>query len=262
MSEADRRRGSLGGLPRRASQVAAILVAFMIGGASIAFWAGGSGVDGGRDDVISTGGEVVTGVGETTTARLHDGTVIRLAPQSRLFLPASPGEREVTLEGKAFFAVASNPDNPFLVRTPAGEARVLGTRFELDVRQDELRLLVVDGRVALATERTEIDVRSQQLTYVRSGEDPLTLEIEDVWPLLAWMGDFLAFESTPLSEVRLELKRRFGVELEFHHPSLAEETVTVWFGAEPIEEVVLVLCRLTDTSCSLDNSQVHMTRRR
>ncbi|MGH7576103.1 MAG: DUF4880 domain-containing protein, partial [Longimicrobiales bacterium] len=63
--------------------------------------------------------EVVTGSTELATVKLGDGTVIRLAPSSRLQFAgtASPGEdggREVTLDGRAFFVVAKQPaERPF-----------------------------------------------------------------------------------------------------------------------------------------------------
>jgi transmembrane sensor len=245
----------------RRAQVAGIAVALVVGAVGAGAWWGGAS-EMAPEQGVAVRGEIITGVGETTTTRLADGTVIRLAPETRLILPSTPQEREVTLHGKAFFAVSADPDNPFLVRTGSGEARVLGTRFELDARPGQLRLLVVEGRVNLKTSQSEVDVRSRQLTQVQDDGAPLTVEIADVWPMIGWIGSFLAFESTPLREVSAELRRRFEVELEFDDPQLADETVTVWFGDEPIEDVLLVLCRLMETDCSMDNSRVRMKRRR
>lgn len=205
--------------------------------------------------------EVVTGVGETATARLPDGTVVRVAPESRLVLPAAGNEREVSLDGQAFFAVVRNPEEPFMVRTPSGDARVLGTRFELAARGGHFRLLVVEGEVAVSSSDTEVSVGPRQMTHLREGEQPATVEVEDVWALLGWMGQFLAFESTPLREVRAELERRFDVRLQFDDPALADETVTVWFGDEPIEEIASVLCRLVESECAMDDSLIRMSRR-
>ncbi len=208
----------------------------------------------------SSAGEVVTQAGETMTTRLPDGTIVRLAPESRLVLPTSADNRTVTLDGKAFFAVSKDPANPFVVRTPSGVARVLGTRFELNARRDHLRLLVVEGRVSVASGEAEVQVGTRQMTHIREGEAPSTVDVDDVWPLLSWMGDFLAFESTPLRDVRTELERRFDISLVFDDPDLAEETVTVWFRNESIDEVVSVLCRLLETHCSVSDSVVQMSR--
>lgn len=246
---------SAGPLKRRLLQFAGLAAAFVVG-LGIAYAPGDGGPADGKPD------EIVTGASETATTRLSDGTVIRLAPESRLVLPSAADARRVMLDGQAFFAVAKDPERPFLVQTPSGEAHVLGTRFELDAQRGHLRLLVVEGQVAISSGASRVDVRAGQLAQVRENEAPSKVEVDDVWPLLDWMGRFLAFESTPLREVQHELETRFDLTLEFEDPSLAEETVTVWFRDEPIPEVVAVLCRLVDTRCAMEDSIVRMSRRR
>lgn len=204
--------------------------------------------------------EVVTGVGESSTTHLADGTVIRLGPESRLTIPRDPASREVRLDGTAFFAVASDSVAPFVVATSAGNARVLGTRFELSTRASDLRLVVVDGRVALDSGDMEVEVKGSEVSHISAGGTPTVTPVDDVWPLLAWMGGFLAFESTPLHEVGSELQERFGVNLVLDDPTLADETVTVWFGDEGIEQVATVLCRLVEASCTVEESSIVMRR--
>src|SRR5207247_1917000 len=82
--------------------------------------------------------EFVTGATEAATIHLRDGTVVRLAPQSRLRLTGVPGVREVTLDGRAYFAVAKLAGRPFTVKSRGGQAVVLGTRFEVDARGEEM----------------------------------------------------------------------------------------------------------------------------
>ena len=102
-----------------------------------------------RDAAIPGWGatEVVTGATELATVQLGEGSVVRLAPSSRLRVLAGR-ERAVNLEGRAFFAVERMPRHPLRVHTPPGR-RVLGTRFELATNADRLELRVVEGRVAL-----------------------------------------------------------------------------------------------------------------
>src|SRR5439155_10629850 len=50
--------------------------------------------------------EFVTGPADMATVRLNDGTVVRLAPRSRLRVISGRNSREVTLDGHACFAVA------------------------------------------------------------------------------------------------------------------------------------------------------------
>ncbi|MQA92446.1 MAG: hypothetical protein GEU90_19835 [Gemmatimonas sp.] len=67
---------------------------------------------------FGTGG-VVTGAGEAVTVKLGDGTIVRLAPESRLRMMGQTGRREVWMDSRAFFAVTKVEDRPFVVRTHA-----------------------------------------------------------------------------------------------------------------------------------------------
>lgn len=218
------------------------------------------GMRGGADPSTSPnrGSEVVTGVGETSTAVLEDGSVVRLGPRSRLIISPDGVPRAVDLHGTAFFAIAHDPERPFRVQTPAGEARVLGTRFEMSTQDQDLRVVVVEGRVAVSSAGGEVEVGRSQVSHVRQGGKPSLLEVDDVWALVDWIGGFLAFESTPLEEVGEELQRRFNVTLELADPRLAEETVTARFGEEPLDEVLAVLCTVLQTRCQISGSVVRM----
>lgn len=87
-------------------------------------------------------GESVTGPGETATIVLGDGSVVRLAPKSRIEILGVGDSRDVALDGTAYFAVAPMEGYPFRVVTRVGEALALGTRFELRAQGEELRLVV------------------------------------------------------------------------------------------------------------------------
>src|SRR5687768_3722157 len=115
--------------------------------------------DAAEKDFAFGAGAFVTGPKETATLVLSDGTVVRLAPQSRLRIPGVSGSREVFMEGRAYFAVAKMPGYPFQVRTQAGEAVVLGTRFELQADGADLRLVVLEGRVALGAGGKQVEDR-------------------------------------------------------------------------------------------------------
>src|SRR6185295_14806081 len=112
--------------------------------------------------------EVVTGATELATVQLGEGSVVRLAPSSRLRVLAGR-ERAVHLEGRAFFAIERMPQHPLRVHTAAGDARVLGTRFELASNANQLELRVVEGKVALSTQRERVEVAAGEQSVVQNG---------------------------------------------------------------------------------------------
>lgn len=202
--------------------------------------------------------EFVTGPGEMVTARLNDGTVVKLAPSSRLRARGTARTREVWLDGRAFFAVARDESRPFTVRTRAGDALVLGTRFEVLLDQQDLRVVVVEGKVALSAGDEVVEVEAGQIANVADGAPPGVSSVADLEPYTGWLGNFIVFQSTPLSSVARELERRYAVSVQISDPDLEEKTVTAWFNDESLREIVSVVCRVVAAHCTVQGSVVHI----
>jgi transmembrane sensor len=194
-------------------------------------------------------GEIVTGAFEMVTTRLSDGSVVRLAPQSRLLVTASGPSREVWLDGRAFFAVAPDNERSFIVRTRAGDAVVLGTRFDVKVDENGMQVIVVEGRVAHQAGGRAVQVLAMEVSHVTGAGEPTVRRIDDPVPLLQWLGEFLVFQATPLRDVARELERQFGVAVRVADTRVGERTVTAWFTHETLEEVLLIVCRAADAHC-------------
>ncbi len=87
--------------------------------------------------------------------RLEDGTLITLEPGARLrFLRHFPAnQREIYLEGDAFFKVSKDPNRPFYIYCNGLVTHVLGTSFS--IRTDKL------------SRRTEVSVRTGKVEVYR-----------------------------------------------------------------------------------------------
>ena len=214
--------------------------------------------------------EFITASGETAMVRLEDGSLIRLGPGSRLTTAAAAGgegqapsssARQVTLHGEAFFSVATNGEQPFLITTAAGTARVLGTRFHLAAQAEEIAGVVVEGRVALAGTDQEVEVGAGQATRLLRGiPGPVTsaLPLKDV---AGWMRDFLVFHDTPMAVAMREIGERYGTEVDIGEPALLERTLTMWFLSKSLEEVMTVVCGVIDASCTIGEGVVRIRAR-
>lgn len=200
--------------------------------------------------------EFVTGPDEMVTVRLSDGSVVRLAPQSRLRTVSSGTVRDVWLDGKAFFAVAHDERRPFTVRTRVGDALVLGTRFEVSLGDADIQVTVLEGSVALGSGEHTVQVGAGQLARAVGGNPPAVSEVDDVYASLEWLGPLMVFQSTPLVDVAAEIERRFQVRVYLPDHRLAQSTVSAWFTDQSLEEVVTVVCRTVAAHCSIRDSVV------
>ncbi len=207
------------------------------------------------------GVEIATAVGEMTTVQLRDGSVVRLAPASRLVIGEQRDGRQVSLEGRAFFAIAPAAGRPFRVRTRLGEARVLGTRFELATAADDLELVVVEGRVALDAPANTVEVRGGQTSHVAGGVAMAPVTIANPDSALRWIGKFAVFQSTPLRDAAREVEKAYGIRVEITDSVLAEQTVTATFTDQSAARVVAVLCSVVNARCTTVGDTVLVARR-
>lgn len=196
-----------------------------------------------------------TGPNEQLMVRFDDGSVARLAPNSRL-RAAPNGAREAWLEGTAFFGVAERNGEPFIVHTAAGDARVLGTRFELREQDGHVRLAVLEGRVQLIGSRGEELVTAGNVSQTSKRAAPSPPRSTNVHELLGWMGDVLIFQDTPLGEAALEIQRKYGIPVRLSDDALSERTLTAVFDRQNLETVVNTVCRVVDARCQVHDSRV------
>lgn len=203
--------------------------------------------------------EFATGSLQTVTVTLADGSFVRLAPNSRLRLPPGGDKRQVWLDGRAYFAVRSDSTHPFTVHTNAGDALVLGTRFELKVDGDDLRLAVVEGHVRLASTDASVAVSAGEVSQMKRGGAPSVIKVKDVTKLLDWPDGLLIFQSTPLAQVGDALEHHFDVTVDISDSLVARRVVTGWFAEESLDEVLTAVCRATQSRCSLDGKHVSIS---
>lgn len=209
----------------------------------------GSGVSDWMVSTAAGANTLTTGPGQIARTMLDDGTIVQLAPNSRLQFSGRYGLREVALEGRAFFAVHSDSTQPFRVYLPEGEIEVLGTRFDLQGREDEVRVAVVEGTVRMASkgERVTVDANHIARRTARGMEE--IEKVEDVYREIEWLGGFLAFQATPIAEVARELEARLGIHVEIADPALLDRTMTGWFADQTPGEMIAGICRAIGARC-------------
>ena len=192
--------------------------------------------------------QVVASPGEMTQVTLPDGSRVELNSASRLTYERAlfGWDREVTLEGEAFFEVAPG-EEPFTVRTFNAAVQVLGTRFNVRAREDEpersTTVAVEEGKVAFAAEGLPdqpITLTAGQASRV-AGEDDVPTPPEPVSAgrAAAWRAGGLYVRGEPLSVLARELERRYGVEVRIQGEKLRRDTISLYLPEPKSAEAVL-----------------------
>lgn len=207
--------------------------------------------------------EFIAGPLEANTIRLADGTIVRLAPGSRIaFDGRSTRERQVTFEGVGYFAVAKDTARPFIIRTKGGDAQVLGTRFELRTEDEAMRVVVVEGRVALKADGQRTTVGKNQMGRAGVNQPPTVVDVEDVNDFIGWVNGLLVFQATPLRQVAQELAEHYRVQVEISDEELAQREVTAWLREQSFEAAMTAVCGAVGATCIVQRDRATMNSSR
>ena len=197
----------------------------------------------------STVGENMVEVpkGQRASLMLSDGTKIWLNSQSKLIYPTqfSDKERNVQLEGEAFFEVSHKEHLPFVVHSPLLAIKVLGTKFNVKAYFDEKSVVTLaEGKVEVETNdrKNRLTLKpNEQVSY--SGSSGLALEKNiNTNTVKLWMKGEGAFSQCRLDYIVRDLERKFNVKIVITDHSLSSEVFTCRFkDTATIEQVLHLL---------------------
>ena len=144
---------------------------------------------------------------------LSDGSTIELAPHSRLEL--SSNERELSLDGGAYFKIRHDPDRRMTISAGPIKISDIGTEFDVQATEQEVRLEVSDGEVQVTSKQLDQPIELSRgnalLLDKRDGEATVSeIAIAEVG---AWRAGRLSFSNIPLELVVIDLKRYTGLEV-------------------------------------------------
>ncbi len=184
----------------------------------------------------SSGDEIAyqTAIGEQRQVTLADGSRVYLNTHSSIRVAFGNDSRQVHLSrGEAFFEVHKDAKRPFVVETPEGLVRVLGTRFNVRLDRAETTVTVEEGKVGIVSLDARSDaiepdfipqstlVANQQI-ILAAGDLEQTANTVDASAASTWRVGKQVYDGVPLSDVIRDLNRYFVGEVKLGDPSLAK----------------------------------------
>lgn len=153
--------------------------------------------------------------------RLPDGTNVWLNAASAISYPTAftGNTRSVTLTGEAYFEVAANKEQPFIVQlSNETSIRVLGTHFNIHAYPDEnnISTTLMEGAVRVhVQQQTSLLKPGQQLDInKKSGATALNNQV-DTLAIIAWKNDILNFQDKKLTTVISMIARWYDIEVVY-----------------------------------------------
>ncbi len=184
---------------------------------------------------------------------LEDGSLVQLNRGAQLSIDFTAGVRRVRLlRGEAHFAIAKNPERPFVVEAGGVTVRAVGTAFNVQLTSAAVDVVVAEGRVAVgraAEARSSplapvLEARQQVVVPLRDAAPvppPVTLSEAELAARLGWQPRMLDFTDVPLANVVAELNRRNPVQLIPESAALGELRVNASIRSDNVEGFVRLL---------------------
>ena len=182
-----------------------------------------------RSEMAETMNTIEVPAGKSMDYILADGTLIKLNSGARLQYPMAfaKDRREVQLEGEAYFDVAHNDRQPFVVRTFASDITVLGTEFNVNADKDAgmFSVALIEGSISLSNHQNpgeQIVMHPNEKVSLEKGH--LIFKEYEASKDILWTEGILDISGLDFSELMRKLEMAFGVSITVN-PQMSSEPV-------------------------------------
>jgi ferric-dicitrate binding protein FerR (iron transport regulator) len=221
--------------------------------------------------------EQYNNTGNPVIIKLDDGSYVTLQNKSRLSFPKTfknKNNREVYLNGAAFFSIAKNPKKPFLVYANGIVTKVLGTKFKVNSFDTDKKTVVevISGIVSvnsfnLKNAKPEknnnkdsgvILTRNQKAIY---GTDSRQLEASIIEnPMLADSTINLHFNDTSIKQVLTSIKQLYGIGIIYDEKMVTGKTITADLTNTTMYQKLDVICKILNCHYEIIDRNIYINQ--
>lgn len=205
--------------------------------------------------------------GKKFRLQLSDGTFVHLNSGTTLKYPVKfiAGEnRQVYLDGEAYFDVAKDKKHPFIVNADELNVRVLGTHFNVSNYPEDTStdVVLVEGSVGMYKADEEFDALKNTILKpgfkgtFNKGNTAISTKavITDIYT--SWINGGLTFRNMTFKNIITKLERRYNVTIVNKNEKLANEKFNASFGDESIDKVMSYFNDIHGINYTIKNDQI------
>lgn len=156
--------------------------------------------------------------GQRINMTLTDGTNVWLNARTSLTYPVkfSKKNRQVILDGEAYFEVAKDKTKPFIVQTNKYNVEVLGTQFDVDSYSGteifETTLMEGSVRISSLTDDTEsLTLTPHNKAYLHNGK--LRVKPVDDYSSYRWREGLICFKKETFASIMKDFEKYYGINI-------------------------------------------------
>ena len=194
---------------------------------------------------------------QKTSIELPDASSVSLNAKSLLTFNKKDWkkERDVELEGEAFFKVAKGPS--FNVITKSGTVTVYGTQFNVKQRDNYFEVICYEGLVGVTYNSQETKLKPGDSFLIIDGKSIANEKENRSTP--SWLNNESTFKSMPYKTVIAEFKRQYNVDITLVNID-SEQLFTGSFAHDNIDVAIKAITLPLHVTYSKDNKSIILKR--
>lgn len=213
--------------------------------------------------------ETIAPRGQKSQILLSDGTKVWLNSDTKIKYSGnfSKNQRDVYLNGEAFFEVSKNEQQPFVVHTSGLNVKVLGTRFNVKAYADEdqIETSLFEGKVNLVLDnqennQVEKEVRpGQSFVYSKTNHQLVTNRFPQD-EITGWKNNQLIFKDDTFSNLVRKIERWYDVQVVYDEKQFSDRRLTVeLYEEERLERLMEIISLALSVDYKYEKEKIILT---
>ena len=195
--------------------------------------------------------------GKRTKMLLPDSSVVFLAGAAKLQYNKNYNisNRDLLLEGEAYFIVHHEREFPFSVTTGKVTTVDIGTAFNIRSFDKEplIQITVAEGSVSVKDNSSSVPVTTllnelQQLNIDRNSGKKEMKQLTDGTGIGGWRNGLFIYKQQSFQQVASDLERFYGVTIRFENPKTSQMLITTTLKNVSLPEAIDILKLTTGTN--------------
>lgn len=182
--------------------------------------------------------------GQRAELILPDSTRVWLNAHSKLIYPVSfgKGNRQVELNGEAYFDVVHNEKQPFIVKIRQMDIQVLGTEFNVTSYSSDFEVSLLRGCIELSSPNLSSTYRMKEKEHIKLKNNKLIINNITDYDYFRWKEGLICFNNESVATIIEKLKLYYDINIETHNKKFLNSRYSGKFRTKDgIEQVLKVL---------------------
>jgi transmembrane sensor len=196
---------------------------------------------------------------------LPDGSNIFLNRNTRLSYRENFGRhgRNVTLSGEAFFEIARDENNPFIVDAGNASIKVLGTSFNIITNNldSAVEVFVKTGQVMVSGSENNNNLILEPGYIGTMFPEHSEKSVNNNLNYMSWNTGLLVYDGQTLDVVFRDLKRVYNMDIVADDPDIITNTWTSPIDNQTQETIIRLICASFNLSYTKDGSVYHLAKK-